>query len=263
METLPSLILHIPHSSTDIPHCVRPTLLLSDEQLQSELLRITDAYTDELFNADSLGATTVRHAVSRLVVDPERFEDDSQEPMSRVGMGVIYTRSIDGHELRQTPTLAERETLLDAYYRPHHQALNDATAAALHDHGRCLIIDCHSFPIVPLAFELDRSLDRPDICIGTDPFHTPFTLAEFLVTEFEHAGYTVAVNRPFSGSLVPKHFYRNDTRVKSVMIEINRALYMNEKTGERSTLFLRTRNVILDVLNQMLVRYWNRPEQHR
>jgi hypothetical protein len=32
--------------------------------------------------------------------------------------------------------------------------------------GRCLIIDCHSFPSVALPYELDQREERADFCIG-------------------------------------------------------------------------------------------------
>ena len=77
------LVLHIPHSSTVIPDRVRPTLLLTDAEVRQELLRMTDAHTDELFRCD--GIASVRFSVSRIVVDPERFENDAAEIMSKVG----------------------------------------------------------------------------------------------------------------------------------------------------------------------------------
>jgi len=42
-------VLHIPHSSQWVPAEVRQTILLDDAALNNELLRMTDAYTDELF----------------------------------------------------------------------------------------------------------------------------------------------------------------------------------------------------------------------
>ena len=59
--------------------------------------------------------------VSRLVVDPERFSDDSQEPMSRVGIGVTYTKRSLRQALREQPAQAKRQELLERYYNPHHQ----------------------------------------------------------------------------------------------------------------------------------------------
>ena len=44
-------------------------------------------------------------------------------------------------------------------------------------------------------------------------------------------GYSVAVNEPYAGTLVPSDYYRSDSNVQSVMIEVNRALYMDESTG--------------------------------
>ena len=52
---------------------------------------MTDHLTDELLDTGPLPtAPRVRYNLSRLVIDPKRFPDDADEPMNRVGMGVIY-----------------------------------------------------------------------------------------------------------------------------------------------------------------------------
>jgi len=51
--------------------------------------------------------------------------------MAARGMGVIYTRTTDGGVLREPPSAAERESLLDRFYRPHHERLPRAVDAAL------------------------------------------------------------------------------------------------------------------------------------
>jgi N-formylglutamate amidohydrolase len=73
----------------------------------------------------------------------------------------------------------------------------------------------------------DAAAVRPDICIGTDPFHTPPELAKAFVEAFSEHGWTVAVNDPFAGALVPASRYSSDPRVTAVMVEINRNLYFD------------------------------------
>jgi N-formylglutamate amidohydrolase len=222
----------VPHASRIIPEDIRPTILLTDEELADELVAMTDSYTDELFDLGS-AVRTVRFPVSRLVVDPERFLDDALEPMAARGMGVLYERTSDDRVLRAAPSGHERQALLDRFYAPHHVELTSAVEAALATHDSCLLIDCHSFPSTPRSYELDPMVERPDICIGTDEFHTPGSLLEHASQVFEASGWTVAIDRPYAGTLVPTKFYRLDPRVVSIMIEVNRRLYMDERTGER------------------------------
>ena len=84
-----SLVLHFPHASTEIPPDLRDTFLLSEQELQVEINRITDHATDLIFQQAFPAAPAAVFPISRLVVDPERFCDDLKEPMSLVGMGVI------------------------------------------------------------------------------------------------------------------------------------------------------------------------------
>jgi hypothetical protein len=46
-------------------------------------------------------------------------------------------------------------------------------------------------------------------------------------------GYSVVVDVPFAGALVPLSSYQKDRRILSVMIEVNRHLYMDERTGQK------------------------------
>jgi N-formylglutamate amidohydrolase len=249
---IPAVVLHIPHASTTIPSHERASLALSDGELALELLRMTDRYTDELFALPEDEATPIAFPVSRLVLDPERFADDAEEPMSGHGMGVIYTRTSHRQVFRNAPSTVERERLLTRYYHPHHDRLTAAVNEALDAHSTCLLIDCHSFPAAALPYELDQSGGRPDICIGTDSFHTPPGLRDAAVRLFEGAGFTVAVDRPFAGALVPSRHYRHDARVRALMIEVNRGLYMSETTGDRVPGFTHLSGRVQDVVRQLV-----------
>ena len=229
-----AIILHIPHASTVLPSEVE--FLLGQEELAYEVDAMTDHHTDRLF--DLLGAHRCVSPVSRLVIDPERFIDD---PMESVGMGVVYTHTTDGDALR-TISKMDRLTLIDTYYHPHHNKLTRMVDSCLEQHDQCLIIDCHSFPAQPLPYELDKN--RPAICIGTDSYHTSAELKGCLLEAFEAAGYVVAIDSPFSGSIVPLKHYRLDRRVSSVMIEVNRSLY-SDASG-----FARLQSDLSDALAQ-------------
>ena len=110
--------------------------------------------------------------------------------------------------------------------------------------GACLIVDCHSFPSVALPYELDQIRQRADFCIGTDPFHTPSSVRDAIVEAIREAGYSVTIDAPFAGALVPLASYRTDRRIWSVMIEVNRRLYMDEHSGLKNRAFQQVRGVV-------------------
>jgi N-formylglutamate amidohydrolase len=226
------LIFHIPHASIAIPPEARQEIVIADAELAIELLRMTDRYTDEIFKHAAVeGDAVVEFPVSRLVVDPERFVEDDKEIMSQRGMGVVYLRRHDGSPLRSS--LLQKPSLIRDYYEPHHFLLQKCVSRHLQSFGRAIIVDCHSFPSVPLPYEPVQSFPRPKICIGTDSFHTPNWLSTALISMFERRAYSVNVNDPFAGAIVPDEFFNRSNRVLSVMIEIRRDLYMDEDTGER------------------------------
>jgi N-formylglutamate deformylase len=248
----PRAVVHIPHSSTVVPDDVRATFMLSEAGLERELLRLTDRYTDELFATDPEITVPVVFGVSRLVVDPERFTDDALEPMAARGMGVVYLATTDGAPLRRAVSGSQRAELLARFYEPHHAGLEAATQEVLEATGSCLIIDAHSFPNDPLRCDLSQERPRPEICIGTDPFHTPARLRADAVAEFAAHGLDVAVDRPYTGAIVPARWYRRDDRVSALMIEVNRRLYMDEATGEKGAGFPQTMAVVQSVLRSLI-----------
>ncbi len=227
------LILHLPHDSMDIPAQVRGQFVLSDGDLHEELIRMTDAHTGALFSNLVVDVQVVRCSVSRLVTDVERFAEDSQEIMSGVGMGFAYTKTAHGGTLRRRLTEQERSALLDDFYWPHHDRLTQLVVRTLQASEQVLILDAHSFPSRPLPYERVQDPQRPDICIGTDEFHTPASVRDAFMDAFAKAGFSVTLNTPFAGALVPLKYYQIEPRVSSVMVEINRSLYMDESNGAR------------------------------
>ena len=228
------IILHVPHASTVIPADVRSGIVLDDDRLAAELVAMTDARTDliALGAADRLTPRPWAYVnpYSRLVVDPERFPDESEE-MNRVGMGAVYTHTSDRRVLRDIP--AEETTLLiERYFEPYAAGMADLVADRLRVCGRAVIVDVHSFPSRALAYELHADQQRPPLCIGADDFHTPPTLIDTARTCWQRIGPSL-VNQPFAGAYVPLDRYRADRRVVAIMLEIRRDTYLDENHPAR------------------------------
>ncbi|MGO4205522.1 N-formylglutamate amidohydrolase [Rhodococcus sp. TAF43] len=227
------VIVHVPHSSRFIPPEIRADLVLDDDELAAELDEATDTATAEIAAAalDHVRwrPTVVINKLSRLVIDPERFPDDS-EPANAFGRGAVYTRTCSGAPLRAEP-YPHTTALLDAYFRPYADTVTDAVADRLAACGRAVVIDLHSYPQKPSAFE-DPTAERPALCIGTDTVHTPDWLATATRGSFASLG-EIAANAPYAGTYVPLRYYGRDDRVSSVMIELRRDTYLADPRTPR------------------------------
>lgn len=221
-ETILPIAAHIPHSGTVVPDSVRDQFLPWEGELWREIAMVTDWYTDELFGLPGIAVTQT--PISRVVVDLERYADDSQEEKAAFGQGVIYTHNTLGERIRRELLPRDRSLLLDDYYRPWHLQLENNIEQQLAHWGHCLLLDCHSFPDEPFGHEDDDGRPRPDICLGTGG-NTPQWLLASCVSLFQQRGYTVEVDFPYSGCLVPGRFQR-DSRVPAIMLEVNRRLYL-------------------------------------
>lgn len=237
------LLLHIPHASTRIP--LKEGYCVSEAVLQQELLKLTDWYTDDLF--ENTIDLSCKAPFSRIFCDAERFANDSQEVMAQFGMGVLYEKTDSGALLRNvSPELRTR--ILNDYYWPHHAQLTEQVQQQLEVSGYAIIVDCHSFPQVPLQRTLDTSGYRPDFNIGTSAYHTPPHMIAAAVDFFSQKGFSLGIDRPYSGTLVPMEFHNKNRNVQSIMLEVNRSLYLRESTNEKSEQYLEIKKIIQDFL---------------
>lgn len=237
-----STLLHIPHASTVIP--ARFISSFDSSKLPHEIAVMTDWFCDELFDC---GRDKIVFPISRLVCDVERFRDDAQEIMAKIGMGVTYRTASDLSHLRCV-TEKEKQEILPRYYDVHHEAFTQTVEEKLKRYGLCLIIDCHSFYPTALPYELDKGENRPDFCIGTSKYHTPEIVTNCICASLESQGFAVKRDSPFAGTIVPMAFYEKDPRVISVMIEVNRKLYLNSP-GVKNKDFLYIKSVLRECVD--------------
>ena len=215
------------------------------------LRQLEDAYVDELFAAaPAHGAPLLRALFPRAFVDPNRepyeldprmFSDllprHANTTSARVsgGLGTIARAVTSGGEIYSDKLcFAEAEWRIAEYYRPFHDALNDLLDATRQRFGLAVLIDCHSMPSVGGPLDRDRGHERADIVLG-DRFGA--SCAEPLVEGVEAVlvdlGYRVARNVPYAGGFTTEHYGRPQDGVHALQIEINRALYMDERRIRR------------------------------
>lgn len=231
------------------PHSGRryPAELLADARVGLISLRRTeDAYVDELFagvaahGAALLSATFARAYVDLnrdpAELDPDMF--DERPPNSvhtssarvQAGLGAIPRISGDGQAIyRRKLSLHEASRRIEAVHRPYHETLRTLLLETKTQFGCAVLIDCHSMP------SSARGAHAPDIVLG-DRFgascHPSVTaLAE---ATLRRLGYRVARNAPFAGGHTTQTYGRPVQRVHALQIEINRALYVDERTLERT-----------------------------
>ena len=221
-----SILLHVPHSSTLFPKESKYSFndLDKDERL------LIDYYTDELFipeyNPNQIA--TVVFPYCRLYCDVERLVND---PLEKEGLGIRYIGKVQsGIRSWNYRSFNNAE---DAFKQ--HVDYHALVSKKLIDMGdSTLIIDCHSFSALPNL--LNTNPPDIDICIGYNDDETrPDKVAiGNIVQHFMSKGYKVGINEPFSNSKtfsVPMNYY-------SIMIEINKRLYMDELTLEKTDRFV-------------------------
>jgi len=217
-----TFIFHIPHSSTKIPFNTG----FNVDVMQKEIDLLTDWATDKIF--DGADIIKIVPQFSRVFCDVERLKDEDEEMFAK-GRGFFYTHTDNGNILRENINNI-KEKIFNDYYLPHHNLFNSEVQKKLNKYDAVNIIDCHSFSDIPFKSDLNQNTNRPDICLGVDEFHTPKYLLNYIKNIFEKENLTVDINNPYSGTIVPIEHYQKNNKIHSIMIEINRKLYMENNT---------------------------------
>ena len=139
-------------------------------------------------------------------------------------------------------------TIIKNYYWMHHNALLEEVNKQIKHNGNCLIVDCHSYPSKPLMRDLDLTAIRPDFNIGIDKYHTPQKLIDASIAYFNQSGYSLGVDWPYKGTIVPLEHYKKNKKVNSIMLEVNRKLYLNEPSNEKSERFNEIKEIVKSYL---------------
>ena len=236
-----AVIFNSPHSGR-----VYPPQFLRQVRLDMALLRRSeDTEVDSLFaGVVERGMPLMRVHFPRSMVDVNRepYELDPRMFDGRLptfantrsmrvagGLGTIPRVVGEAQEIyaRRLP-VDEALMRIETLYKPYHRALRRLISATHRAFGGALLVDCHSMPSMAPVRE-DRP--RADMVIG-DRYGTSCAPAvgDLIEAVLRECGYNVVRNKPYAGGFITEHYGQPQTGVHAVQIEINRALYMDERS---------------------------------
>jgi N-formylglutamate amidohydrolase len=263
-QTLP-LVFASPHSGRHYP----PAFVAASKLDRLSLRRSEDGFVDEIFaEAPELGAPLLRANFPRAYVDANRepFELDprmfvdplpayanTRSPRVAAGLGTIARVVANGADIyRDKLSFSEALRRIRTYYWPYHATLRQLLDQTKARFGGAILVDCHSMPSIGGPMDRDAGHRRVDFVLGD--CHGTACNAE-VTAAVEDAltalGYHVTRNTPYSGGFVTRHYGRPETGVHALQIEVNRALYMDErnvKRGQGLSTLARDVHAVVDAL---------------
>ncbi len=244
-ETNVPFLFNSPHSGRQYPE----RFLAASRLDRTRIRRSEDSYVDELFaGVLDHGAPLLRALFPRAFVDVNRepYELDPKmfcdrlPPYANVrslrvagGLGTIARIVAEHEEIYPGPIdLDEALDRIETFYKPYHSIVRKLLARIHVAFGYAVLVDCHSMPSVIRGVDQRH---RPDFVIGDRYGTSCWTgLADAAVEILHGLGYSVARNKPYAGGFITEHYGRPNKGLHALQIEVNRGLYMNEDTYERS-----------------------------
>ena len=230
------VVVDIPHAGEWIPPAVEDEMTLGSRPPRRDL----DLYTDIIYGgAADGGATLIQSRVSRYVIDLNRAADDvsseavdGAEAINQPGYyrerGVVWRTATDGTPVIARPMTAEAYARrIDLFWKPYHEALAAEIERVRNEFGYCILVDGHSMP----SLGRRATNRRADVVPGDlDGQSCSRFLLRTVIRHYRQLGYSVRPNNPYKGGWITRTYGEPSRGVHAIQIEVNRDLYMNERT---------------------------------
>jgi N-formylglutamate deformylase len=256
------IVFNSPHSGR-----VYPAGFLAAARLDiSTLRRSEDSFVDELI----VGTVRRGHPVMRAhfprcyvdvnrepyELDPRMFEGrlpsfaNTRSMRVAGGLGTVARVVGDSQEIYdQRIPVEDALRRIENLYKPYHRALRRLLTRVHRDFGAAVLVDCHS---MPSSAGTKDERHRADIVLG-DRYGTSCVgiVSETIETTLRGLGYAVSRNKPYAGGFITEHYGNPAAGVHSIQLEINRALYMDERRYERSSTFARLAGDLVTLADEL------------
>jgi N-formylglutamate deformylase len=234
----------------------------------SELHDNVSMYMEEFYSsAPESGATLLYACFPNTFIDTNRKTSDidpkvldgewpvplDQSGAGERGLGLIKTTSRYGHPLQERPlTVAEITDRIERYHQPYHRELSRVIQRKRADFGLALQISCHCMSAVGMPTHPDSGQERADFCIGDMNGTTSSPeYRDLVVGVLQDGGYSVTVNTPYDGGILMSHNADVPNNIHSIMIEINKRLFMDISTFKKTDGAGKTQQMVEKVISEV------------
>lgn len=271
IRTLPGdapVVLDSPHSGVAYPDDFRHACDLGI------LRQAEDTHVERLYDfAPDLGVAWIEALFPRSYLDVNRntteldvtlLEDPWSDAVEtdpaalakvRLGKGLVWRLTDEGQAIYDRKlTAAEVRERIERCWRPYHDAVAAAISSAHDRHGYSIHLNCHSMPSVASAYAtLFPGMRHPDFVIGDrDGTSADPRLSRALVELLRGLGYSVEYNHPYKGVELVRRHGDPERQRHSIQIEVNRKLYMDERSLELNAGFEPLRAHLLEMVRWLL-----------
>jgi len=240
------LVFDSPHSGTEYPEDF-------GYSCPFEVLRTAeDTHIEDLYGAAPVhGASLLAALFPRSYIDVNRDLGDIDEALidgrwpgrvdpgekTRVGMGLV--RRLAKPDLpvyKRKLRVVEIEGRIGRYYEPYHVALKTVCDRLHQKFGGVWLVNCHSMPARGSKLSSDGpDATRADFVLGDrDGTTCAPEMTDFVRRLLEGRGYSVKLNDPYKGVEIVRRHGRPTENRHALQIEVNRKLYMDERTTARN-----------------------------
>ena len=249
--------ISIPHSGEKVP--TEASWLLDFDEVT--LMCDVDRYVDQLYSSaiESLQIPSVKTEWHRYVVDLNRWSDDvdvdsvegSPNPSGRFTTGLHWVKTTTGVQLMRQPiSKVLHQKLVEKYFQPFHAAVR-SQYSMFKEKGfqNVYHLDAHSMPSQGTAAHRDPGTQRPQIVVSDcEGVSCRADYKDLVIEAYKSAGFEVAYNWPYKGGRVTQTYGKPSLGQQALQVELNRALYMDEKTKQKNERFSQTQGQILKAI---------------
>ena len=262
------LVLDSPHSGTAYPAdflyvCEMQTLRSAEDTHVEKLYDFAPAlgvhWVEAHFPRSYLDANRNTTEIDNSMLDapwPGAMETDARTLSKvRLGKGLIWRTTDDGVPIyARALAVSEVQARIDQCWKPYHAAVARAIDAAHAGHGYSIHVNCHSMPAIASSHATDFPGEaHADFVVGDRDGTTASPALSRLVCEhLTRLGYDVSHNHPYKGVELVRRYGKPAEHRHSLQLEINRKLYMNEKTFELTPGFEALKADLRSLVNLLL-----------